>query len=217
MVGDLHVAPGPVYVEEHEDGGRTVAKVLIVPARATTGRRGTRYAGLANQLSRRFVETNDRKIWILGFGVEIENVLHPRDVLGIDLRNAPHLPLPWLQLVLSEATAHRFARQSLVAGQANHTTCQQLQRPARAALRRSRACNRHQKCFLLRCQLPLAARTRLLRQRSFKALLDESPLGPEHRRCADRYTGRNLLVGRPRVCSEQHLGSLDPAHLLAAY
>jgi len=49
-----------------------------------------------------------------------------------------------------------------------------------------------------------------------KALLDESPLGPECRRSSDRYTGRDLLVGHPGVRSEQHLGSLDPTDLLAA-
>jgi len=31
-----------------------------------------------------------------------------------------------------------------------------------------------------------------------------------------RYTGRDLLVGRPSVCREQHLRPLDPADLIAA-
>src|SRR6185436_1785863 len=57
-VGDLRAAPRPVYVEEHEDVGRPVATVLVIPARSTTRCRRTRYAGLANQLSWRFVEAN---------------------------------------------------------------------------------------------------------------------------------------------------------------
>src|ERR1700730_3679595 len=61
-----------------------------------------------NQLSRTFVEANHRMLWIGFFGVEIENVLHTRDISTVHVRNAPHVPAPRLQVVLGQTSTHRL-------------------------------------------------------------------------------------------------------------
>src|SRR5215211_4936694 len=57
----------------------------------------------------------------------------------LDLRDAPHLPTPGLDLVLGQAPAHRLAREAFMLGEPHHLARQQLNGPAGAALRRGRA------------------------------------------------------------------------------
>jgi hypothetical protein len=101
MFGDLHVAPGPVRVEKHKQIGRTIAPIFAIVTFGLTWLRRDRLAHFANQLSRTFVEANHRMLWIGLFGVEIENVLHTRDISTVHLRNAPHVPAPRLQVILA--------------------------------------------------------------------------------------------------------------------
>ena len=64
-------------------------------------------SGLADELYRALVEAGHRRLRV-GLGIGIEHIVHAGDVLGIDLRNAPHLP-PRVQIVLGQASAHRLA------------------------------------------------------------------------------------------------------------
>jgi hypothetical protein len=141
-------------------------------------------------------------------GIEVQDILHAGDVLGIHLRNAPHLLAPRLEIVLDQASANRLARQALVRGQLDHLTRQQLQRPARPARRRPGAGGRHQQGFLLAGQLALCAGPPFLAQRPLQTAFDEPPLDPVHRRAADPDTGGNLVVADPRVSGQQDLRPL---------
>ena len=86
-----------------------------------------------------------------------ENWLHPGNVFGIDLRNAPHVLAPWLQVVFGQAPAHSFPRDAGVGGKADQFTRQKLKRPARAARGRARTSGRDQERFLrseTKCNTP---------------------------------------------------------------
>ena len=108
MFSDLHMAPGLVRIEKHEQIGRAIASIFAIVTFGLTWLRRDRLAYLANQLSRTFVEANHRMLWIGFFGVEIENVLHTRDIGTVHVRNAPHVPAPRLQVVLGQTSAHRL-------------------------------------------------------------------------------------------------------------
>lgn len=82
---DLHFAPWPVDVQEDEEVGRAVAPVLSVVAFQLSGFGRNRLAHLADQLGWAFVEANHRPLGIGRFRIEIEHILHARDIFGIDL------------------------------------------------------------------------------------------------------------------------------------
>ena len=93
-----------------------------------------RLAHLADQLCRGLIKANHRAHRISLFGVEIKHVLHPRDIGAIDLRNAPHVPPPRLQIVLGEAPTYRLTRHPFMVSQSDYRSGQQIQRPALASL-----------------------------------------------------------------------------------
>ena len=105
-------------------------------------------ADLADQLGRALVEANHWPPRVRLLGVKVEHVLHARDILAINLRNAPHLLPPGLERVLGKPPAHRLARQAVVLGQPHDLAGQEFQRPAGAARRRPRAGGRHQQRLL---------------------------------------------------------------------
>jgi hypothetical protein len=109
LVGNLHTAPGPVGVEKDEQVDRAVAAILIIIAFQLARRGGDRLSRLADQLGRALVEAYHRPLWIGGLGVEVENIFHAGDVGTVDLRNAPHVLAPRLEMVLGQAPAHRLA------------------------------------------------------------------------------------------------------------
>ena len=113
-LGDLHLAPGAVRIEEHEQVGGAVAPVLAVVALDLPGLGRDRLAHLADELDRALVEADHRPLRVGRLGIEIEHILHAGDVVGIDLGNAPHLLAPRLEIVLGQPPAHRLARQALV-------------------------------------------------------------------------------------------------------
>ena len=123
-------------VEEDKEVGRAVALVLAVVTFPLAGLGGNGLAHLANRLGRALVEADHRPLGIGGFRVEVEHILHAGDILGIDLGNAPHVFAPWLQIVLSQPPAHRFAGELFMVGQPDQFTGQQFQRPAGTANRR---------------------------------------------------------------------------------
>ena len=132
-VGDFDLAPGSMHVEEDEQIGRSIALVLAVVALELSRLGRDRLPHLADELGRALVETDDRALRIGRFGVEIEHILHAGDVLAVDLRNAPHVLAPRLEVVFGQPPAHGLARDAFVLGEPDQFTRQQLQRPAGAA------------------------------------------------------------------------------------
>ena len=176
LVGHLGVSPRPMHVDEHEDVRRAVAHVLVVEPRRLPGLGRHRHARLADQLPRRLVEADDGSLRVRRLGVEVEDVLHARDELGVDLRDAPHLLLPRLQLLLREPATDRLARERLVLRQPHHLAGQQLQRPARSPGGRRRARRRDEQRLLVGGELPRRARTRQFAERGLEPFLDEASL-----------------------------------------
>jgi len=97
-------------VEEDKKIGRPVAPVfaLIAFRLARLGR--NRLANLADELMRPFIKAYDGSLWIMPFGVEVEHVFHPGDIGSIDLRDAPPVPAPGLEIILGQAPADGLAR-----------------------------------------------------------------------------------------------------------
>jgi hypothetical protein len=211
MLGDLDLAPGPVRVEEDEQVDGAVAPILVVITLELPRFGRNRLAHLADELGRALVEAHHRPLRIGRLGIEIEHILHARDIGAVNPRNAPHVPAPGLEVVLGQAPAHRLARQAVMLGEPDHRVGQQLQRPARPPLGRGGAGGRHQKGFLLARQLAVGAAARLLAESRLQIAFDEAPLGSVHRRPADRDANRDILIPRPRVGGQQDLPSLELA------
>ena len=147
-VGDFDLAPGSMHVEEDEQVGRPIALVLAVVALDLARLGRDRLAHLADELGRALVETDDRTLRIGGFGIEVEHILHAGDVFAVDLRNAPHVLAPGLEVVFGQAPAHGLAREAVVLGEPDQFTRQQFQGPAGAALGRLGTGGRDQQRFL---------------------------------------------------------------------
>src|SRR5436190_24096333 len=101
-VGDLHLAPGTVGIDGNEEIGGAVAPILAIEALQLTGLGGDRWANLADELDRALVEADDWALRIWSLCIEVEHVLHPSDIFGIDLRDAPHVLAPGPQIVLGD-------------------------------------------------------------------------------------------------------------------
>src|SRR5882762_2240676 len=105
-VGDFDLAPGPMHVEEDEEVGRPIALILAVEALKLTRLGLDRLADLANQLSRALVETDHWALRIGRLSIEVEHILHAGDELAVDLRDAPHVLAPGLELVFGQTPAY---------------------------------------------------------------------------------------------------------------
>ena len=96
-------------VEEDEQVDRAVAPILAVVAFELTRRGWDRLARFADQLGRALVEAHHRPPRIGGFGIEVEDILHAGDVGAVNLRNAPHVLAPRLEVVFGQTPPHRLA------------------------------------------------------------------------------------------------------------
>jgi hypothetical protein len=105
-LGDLHLAPWPVHVDEPEQVRGTIATVLAVITPELAGSA----AHLADKLDWAFVEANYWPLRIWRLSVEIEDILHAGDVVRVDLGNAPHVLTPRLEIVLGQTSTHGLAR-----------------------------------------------------------------------------------------------------------
>src|SRR6202163_595947 len=179
-LGDFDLAPGTMQVEENEEIDRTIATILVIVTFELTrpGRDWLTY--LADELHRAFVEAHHRPLGIGRFGIEVEHVLHAGDVFAIDLRNAPHVFTPGLEAIFGQAPPNRLVRQALVLGELDHRPCQQLKRPAGAALGRAGTDCRHQQGFFLARKFALRSGTRLFAQRPLQIAFHAASLGPVH-------------------------------------
>src|SRR5437764_80823 len=82
-------------------------------------------AYFADELGWALVETDHRTLRIGLFGIEVEHILHAGDVLTVDLRNAPHVLTPGLEIVFRQPSAHGLTGDTVVLGEADQLPCQQ--------------------------------------------------------------------------------------------
>src|SRR5215469_4581116 len=216
VLGDLDPAPTAMDIEEDEQIGRAVALIFAVIAFELPRRGWDRLTYLADELGWALVKAHHRPLWIGYLGVEIEHVLHVGNVGAVDLRDAPHVLAPRLEMVLGEAPTHRLAGQVLMLGELDHRAGQQLQGPARTALGWLRAGGRHQQRLFLAGELARRARTRLLAERGFQIAFDKTPLGPVYRRTGNGEAGRDRLVADTRIGCQQDLRPLQLARRVLA-
>ena len=99
-VGDFDPAPRLMGVEQDEQVECAVAAVFTVVALELAGLGRDGRPHLADQLGRTFVEAHDRPVRIGDLCIEVEHILHARDVFAIDLGDAPHIPAPGLEFIL---------------------------------------------------------------------------------------------------------------------
>src|SRR5688572_29977703 len=88
-----------VHVEEDEQVGGAIALVLAVVALELARCGRDRLADLADELDRALIEADHRALRIWPFGIEVEHVFHAGNELAVDLRNAPHVLAPRLEVV----------------------------------------------------------------------------------------------------------------------
>ena len=67
----LHLAPGPVHVNEHEQVGRAVASVLVIVTLDPARLGGNRLTGLADELDLALVEADHRPLRIGRLGLQL--------------------------------------------------------------------------------------------------------------------------------------------------
>ena len=105
------------YAEGDEQVCRPIALILAVVAFELAPLGRDRLADLADELGWALVETDYRALRIGRFGIEDEHVLHAGNVLPIDLRNAPHVVAPGLEVVFGQTSAHCLTGDTVVLGE----------------------------------------------------------------------------------------------------
>jgi hypothetical protein len=125
-------------------------------------------ADFADELGRALVEADHRALGIGVFRVEIEHILHAGDVLAVDLRNAPHVLTPRLEVVFGQPPAHGLTGDTVVRGEPDQLIRQQLERPAGAALRWLGTGGRDQQGFLFAGELAACSRAWLFAKRRLR-------------------------------------------------
>src|SRR5690348_513314 len=214
--GDFDLAPGTMHVEENEEIDRTVTTILVIVTFEPAGRGRNRLTRLADELHRAFIEAHHRPLGIGRRGIEVEHVLHAGDVFAVELRNTPHVLAPGFEAIFGQTPPNRLMRQALVFGELDHRTCQQIERPAGAALWRTGASRRYQQSLFLTREFALGPGTRLLAQRPLQIAFHEAPLGSVHGRAAHADAPGDLLVAGPGVGGQQDLRSLELAGRMLA-
>jgi hypothetical protein len=162
-----------------------------------------RPANLADELGRAFVETDHRTLPIRLFSIEGEHIFHAGDELTVDLRDAPHVLAPGLELVFRQTPAHGLARDVVVLGGPDQFTGQELQRPARAAFGRVRTGRCDQQGLLFAGELAVGSRTRFFAERRLQVADHQAALGPRDGRAAYPDAPRDLLVTGAGIRSQQ--------------
>ncbi len=206
---DLDPAPRAMGVKEDKEIDGAVAAILVIEAFGPSRRGWDRLARFADELGGAFVEADHGPLRVKLLGIEVEHILHAGDVLGVDLGDAPHVLLPGLEMVLSQASADGLARQTVMVGQLDHRASQQLQRPAGATFGRARTGGGDEEGFFVAGQLTIGACPRLLVQGGFEIAFNEAAFGPVNGRAADRDSSGNIVIVETAVGGEQNLGSFD--------
>ena len=200
-----------MHIEEDEQVGRAIALVLAVVALELARLGRDWLANLADQLDRALVEADHRALGIGLFGIEVEHILHAGDILAIDLRNAPHVLAPRLEVVLGQPPAYRLPGDVGVLGELDQLTRQKLQGPAGTAFGRARTSRRHQQSLLFAGELALCSGARLLAERRLQVAEHEAALGPVDGRAAHADAPRDLIVTGTGIGGQENLRSLELA------
>src|SRR6266702_42010 len=175
-----------------------------------------RLADLANELGRALIKTDDRTLWIGLFGIEIEHILHAGDVFAIDLRDAPHVLVPGLQIIVGQTPTHGLTGDIVVLSKPDQLTCEKLQRPAGAACGRARTGRRDKQRLLFAGELTIRSGTWLFAECRLQVAKHKAPFGPVHGRAAHPDALCDLVVAGARIGRQQNLRSLELAHRILA-
>src|SRR5215475_2747508 len=176
----LDLAPGSMHVEDDEQIGGSLALVFAVIPFKPAGSGRHWLPDLADELGGALVETDHRARRIGLLGIEVEHVLHAGDVIGIDLRNAPHVLAPRLEVIFGQTPAHRLAGDTIVLGELDQFTGQQLQCPTAAACRWLGTGGGDEQGLLLAREFAARSRARFFAERRFQV--------PSTKRRLVRYT-----------------------------
>jgi hypothetical protein len=106
---DLDPPPGPMRIEKDKKIDRSVASIFAIIAFRLARLGRNRLARLADKLMGALVKTHDGSLWVMPFGIKIEDVFHPGDISAIDMGNTPHVFAPGLEIVLGPAPAYGLA------------------------------------------------------------------------------------------------------------
>ena len=98
LLGNLDVPPSPVWLEEGKQVARSVALVFVVDAFGSSRLDGKRRSRMVEELAGAFVEADGGIQRIIRFFIQVQDVFHVIDDLGVYLGNAPLLVLPWLEI-----------------------------------------------------------------------------------------------------------------------
>jgi hypothetical protein len=99
-LGDSDLAPARQGLKGQKQSTHTITPILIVVAFHGAGLAGSRGSYLFQQLLRALVHTHHRPQGVLRTTINLQNVLHTADKLGIVLRrDTPTLLQMWLDLV----------------------------------------------------------------------------------------------------------------------
>lgn len=101
LFGDFDMPIARLWFKEHEQVPRTVAFVLVIKPLHLTTTGGQRLPRFLVQLLTVSSKTDLGLARIIGFSIQIQDILHCRDKLSPDLRNAPLLLLPGFQVIFS--------------------------------------------------------------------------------------------------------------------
>ena len=85
-LGDSDLAPARQGLKGQEQSAHTVTPVLVVVALYGARLAGSRGSDLLQQLLRALVHTHHRPQGVLGTTIDLQNVLHAADKLGVVLR-----------------------------------------------------------------------------------------------------------------------------------
>ena len=137
-------------------------------------------------------------------------------IFGVDLRNAPHVLAPGLEVVFGQPPAHGLARETVVLGEPDQFTGQQFERPTGAALRRLGTGRRDQERLLFAGELAAGSRARLFAERRLQVAEHEALLGPIDGRAANAHAPCDLIVAGAGIGGQQNLRPLELARRVLA-
>src|SRR5262249_46427403 len=175
-----------------------------------------RLANLTDELGRAFIETDHRALPIGLLSIEVEHIFHASDKLAVDLRDAPHVLAPGLELVLCQTPAHGLAGDVVVLGQPDQFVGQEFQCPAGAAFGRARTGCCDQQGLLLTGELAVCSRARLFAERRLQVAKHEAAFGPIDGRTAYPDAPGDLVVAGASVRSQQNLRAFELARRVPA-
>ena len=98
-LGHRHMTPARQRLTGQEQVADALPPVLVVLPQRNSGPGRQRWPRISQQLGRGLVEAYHRPSGVIGFGVEVQQVLHVGHELRAHLGNAPFLLLPGLESV----------------------------------------------------------------------------------------------------------------------